>query len=70
VNWKNYAEQAVDRASDRLLNKRELANRLGVSTRTVDDWQRRGRICHLKIGKSCRYRWPDVLEKLNAYRVN
>ena len=60
----------IDRASDGLLTKRELATRLRVSTRTLDDWQRRGRICHLKIGKSCRYRWPDVLSKLQTFRVN
>jgi predicted site-specific integrase-resolvase len=61
----------ADRASDGLLTKRELAERLHISTRTLDDWQRRGRICHLKIGKSCRYRWPDVLAKLNQQcRVN
>ena len=61
----------VDRASDGLLTKRELAARLRISTRTLDDWQRRGRIAFLKIGKSCRYRYGDVLDKLNAaYRVN
>jgi len=66
----NYSEQAIDGASDGLLTKRELAAKLRVSTRTVDDWQRRGRLCHLKIGRSCRYRWADVLEKLSAFRVN
>jgi len=70
MNSRNYSEQAIDCASERLLNKRELANRLGVSTRTVDDWQHRGRIAFLKIGRSCRYRWLDVIEKLNQYRVN
>lgn len=62
--------RADDNASARLLTKRELAERLGVSCRTLDDWQRRGRICYFKIGKACRYRWDDVLEKLNTYRVN
>jgi len=63
-------EQTIDRASDRLLRKRELAERLGVSSRTVDDWQRRGRIAYLKIGRSCRYRWNDVIAKLQSFRVN
>ena len=62
--------QTIDAATDGLLTKRELATKLRVSTRTLDEWQRRGRIAYLKIGKSCRYRWLDVLEKLNAYRVN
>ena len=60
----------IERASDGLLTKRELATKLKVSVRTLDDWMRRGRIAYLKIGKSCRYRYSDVLEKLNAYRVN
>ncbi len=62
--------EAIDRASDGLLTKRELATKLKVSVRTLDDWMRRGRIAYLKIGKSCRYRDGDVLEKLNAYRIN
>ena len=60
----------ADVASDGLLTKRELATKIRVSTRTLDEWQRRGRIAYLKIGKSCRYRWLDVIEKLNQYRVN
>ena len=70
MQLRNNSKQTIDGASDRLLKKRELAERLGVSSRTVDDWQRRGRIAYLKIGKSCRYRWDDVLEKLKSYRVN
>jgi excisionase family DNA binding protein len=70
VNLPNSSEQTIDGASDRLLRKRELADRLGVSPRTLDEWQRRGRIAYLKIGKSCRYRWNDVIAKLQSYRVN
>jgi hypothetical protein len=54
----------------RLPNKTGTCGTLGGSTRTVDDWQHRGRIAFLKIGRSCRYRWLDVIEKLNQYRVN
>jgi len=64
-------EQTLDRASERLLKKGELAERLGVSPRTIDDWQRRGRIAYFKIGRSTRYRWADVVSKLNEFcRVN
>jgi excisionase family DNA binding protein len=62
--------QSLDRASDRLLTKRELATKLRISIRTLDEWMRRGRIAYLKIGKTCRFRYGDVLQKLNAYRVN
>ncbi len=57
-------------ANDGLLTKEELAKRLRVSERTVDEHMRRGRICFLKLGKTVRFRWPDVLEKLNTYRVH
>ncbi len=62
--------QAIDRASDSLDTKRELAARLRRSTRTVDDWMRKGKLPYIKIGKTVLFRWPDVLEKLNSFRVN
>jgi excisionase family DNA binding protein len=60
----------VDGANDGLLNKRSLAVKLGISKRTVDAWMRQKRLVYIKVGKTVRFRWPDVLEKLNAYRVN
>ena len=64
------SKQAINGASDRLLTKTELASRLRISRRTLDSWQRQGRVSYLKIGKSCRYRWGDVIESLNRFRVN
>ena len=61
---------ANDRASVGLLRKRELAEKLAISKRTLDVWMQKGRIPFLKVGRSVRFRWPDVLEKLNGYRVN
>ena len=58
------------RASVGLLRKPELAERLAISKRTLDVWMQKGRIPFLKVGRSVRFRLPDVLEKLNAYRVN
>ena len=71
MDTQNNSEQTPDRVSERLLKKAELAERLGVSSRTIDDWQRRGRIAYLKIGRSARYRWGDVIAKLSERcRVN
>jgi excisionase family DNA binding protein len=56
--------------SDGLLNKRELAVKLGISKRTVDAWMRQKRLTFIKIGKTVRFRWPDVLQKMADYRVN
>jgi excisionase family DNA binding protein len=62
---------ALERASDGLLSKRGLAPKLQISTRTLDDWMRKGRIPFLKVGKTVRFRLADVLQKLNEqYRVN
>jgi len=63
-------QQAINGASDGLLNKRRLAVKLGISKRSVDVWMKKGRLPFMKIGKTVRFRWPDVLEKLSEYRVN
>ena len=60
----------VDGASDGLLNKRTLAVKLGISKRTVDAWMHQKRLPFIKVGKTVRFRWGDVLEKLNQFRVN
>jgi excisionase family DNA binding protein len=64
------AEQADDRATDSLLVKREVAAKLKRSVRTIDVWMRQGKLPYIKLGRTVLFRWPDVLEKLNAFRVN
>ena len=64
------ARQTIDQSSDSLLTKKELAPHLRVGPRTLDEWMRKGRVPFLKIGKTVRFRLADVLEKLNAFRVN
>jgi excisionase family DNA binding protein len=63
-------KQSVERATDDLLVKREVAAKLKRSVRTVDSWMRQGKLPYIKLGKTVLFRWPDVLEKLNAFRVN
>jgi len=67
---KEYEERQLERAIDGLLTKRGLAPKLQISTRTLDEWMRKGRIPFLKVGKSVRFRLTDVLEKLGQFRVN
>jgi excisionase family DNA binding protein len=59
-----------DRASVGLLRKRELAEKLAISKRTLEVWMAKGRIPFLKVGRSVRFRLADVLEKLQTYRIN
>ena len=70
MNIGNQVKQTIDRASDDLLVKRELAKKIRRSPRTVNLWMRQGKLPYLKIGKTVLFRWRDVLEKLNAFRVN
>ena len=58
-------------STDEILAKSETAQRLKISTRTLDQWMRAGRVPFLKIGKTVRFRWPDVLAHLqDKCRVN
>jgi hypothetical protein len=63
-------ERIVDRANGRLLNKWELAEKLRIGKRTVDLWMKQKRLPFLKVNKTVRFVWRDVLEKLNEHRVN
>ena len=69
MDYTHYAKIAQE-AGDSLLTKRELAPRLRIAVRTLDNWVAKGRIPHIKPGKTVRFRWSDVLEKLGTYRVN
>lgn len=50
---------------ERVLNKQEMAEYLGVSLRTVDNWIHRGQLPHWRIGKCVRFRLGDVVGLLN-----
>lgn len=52
-----------------IIEKAECAKRISVATRTLDEWMRKGRIPYLKIGRTVRFRWADVLDHLSKYRV-
>jgi excisionase family DNA binding protein len=58
-------------STDEILEKPATAERLKISTRTLDQWMRAGRVPFLKIGKTVRFRWADVLAHLqDKCRVN
>ena len=53
-----------------LLSKRQLAERLGVTSRTIDTWMAQQRIPYLKIGRSVRFSFDEVSSHLKEkYRV-
>jgi hypothetical protein len=51
---------------DDMLTKKELAGRLKLTVRTIENWQRRGVLPFLKIRKVVLFHWPDVVERLKA----
>lgn len=51
------------------LNSAEVASLLGVSLRTVANWQRRRVIPRIKIGRVVRFRRADVEFALAAFTV-
>ena len=56
--------------SDVMLNKRELAVQLKMTVRTVENWQRRGILPFVKVGKVVLFHWPDVVAHLKSnFRV-
>jgi excisionase family DNA binding protein len=47
-----------------LLNRRQLAESLGVTERTIAGWDLAGKIPAIRIGRTVRYNAADVLEWL------
>jgi excisionase family DNA binding protein len=42
------------------IDKVEVARRLGVQVRTIDNWMRQGKIVYFKIGRAVKFKWSDV----------
>ena len=60
----------AEKPSDVMLTKREVAERLKVTVRTVENWQQRGVLPYVKIGKVVLFHWPEVIEFLKSnFRV-
>jgi hypothetical protein len=55
---------------DEVLTKKGLATRLHVTPRTIENWQRRGVLDYVKVGKIVIFVWGDVLESLRRFRVS
>lgn len=53
-------------ASDEMLTKEELAPRMKVSVRTIEQWQHDGHLPYLKLGQVVLFYWPEVVKHLTA----
>ena len=57
---------SIETPRGELLKKGQLAEELNISTRSVENFMRRGWIPYVKIGKSVRFCLADVLATLKA----
>ena len=55
-----------DESDGQLLTTRELARRLKVTERTIENWRKDGRIPALKIGRAVRFLWSEVIDSLKS----
>ncbi len=58
--------QATQVASDEMLTKEELAPRMKVSVRTIEQWQHDGHLPFLKLGQVVLFYWPEVVKHLTT----
>lgn len=49
-----------------LITKKELAKKLRITTRSIDNYSKSGIIKRIKIGANSRYNWLQVLESLET----
>jgi hypothetical protein len=55
--------------ADCLLTKKELAQRLKKSVRSIENWMKLRYLPYIKIGHSVLFRWRDVVEALDHFHV-
>lgn len=53
-----FMEQLDD--TPKLLNKVQIAERLSVTVRTIENWMDQGKIPYYKLGKIVRFDWDEV----------
>ena len=59
----------LDAKIQKLLTKTQLAEQMCVQPRTIDNWMKVGLVPHLKIGKTVRFEFSSVMEKLKSYEL-
>jgi hypothetical protein len=54
---------SAEKGSDVMLTKEELAEKLKVSVRSIENWKHDGYLPFLKIANVVRFHWPTVLSQ-------
>ena len=56
----------AEKGNDEMLTKKELAAKLKVTVRTVENWQREGFLPYIKISSVVLFDWAEVRESLHT----
>ena len=62
-------EFCISDKDQRLLTKDQLAEKMCVKPRTIDNWMKVGWLPYLKIGKTVRFEFSSVMDKLKSYEL-
>ena len=63
----NETTAATTGPGDEMLTKQELAAKLKVSVRCIENWQRAGHLPFIKIASVVLFHWPDVVTHLKTH---
>ncbi len=58
--------RALGEGWDEMLTKKELAAKLKVTLRTIENWQRAGHLPFIKVSSVVLFHWPEILEHLQT----
>ena len=64
--WQAALSRLPGEGLDVMLTKEELAAKLKVSVRSIENWKHDGYLPFLKIANVVRFHWPTVLTQLSA----
>jgi excisionase family DNA binding protein len=59
-------ETVIERAAEPFVTVAELMERLSVSRRTIYTWMEKGYLPYIRVGRSLRFDWKLVNERLSA----
>ena len=59
-------ETVVERAAEPFVTMAQLMERLKVSPRTIYTWMQKGYVPYIRVGRSLRFDWKLVNERLSA----
>ena len=59
--------QPMGEGQDVMLTKEELAAKLKVATRTIENWQHEGYLPFIKVANVVMFYWPTVLTHLQTH---